>query len=106
MLQVHDPRDSAGIVTVDTRSALKVGGQSSWNSQDIFSKPSARMMSSYCTGASTRTNPVHHQFSCFDAVSAGNAKKDRARIFVEGTCQYSIVIGGERCPRRKNSAKP
>jgi protein phosphatase len=34
------------------------------------------------------------------------AKKDRARIFVEGTCQYSIVIGGERCPRRKNSAKP
>jgi HTH-like domain len=30
---------------------------------NIFSKLSARMMSSYCTGASTRTNPVHHQFS-------------------------------------------
>ena len=46
------------------RKCLKVRGQSSWNSQNIFSKLSARMMSSYCTGAGIRTNPVHHQFSC------------------------------------------
>src|SRR6476660_4119597 len=64
ILWVYDPRGSVRIVTVDTRSPLKVGGPSSWNSQNIFSKLSARMMSSYCTGASSRTNPVHHQFSC------------------------------------------
>ncbi len=43
---------------------LKVGGQLSWNSHNISSKLSAKMMNSYCTGASTRVNPVHHQFSC------------------------------------------
>jgi len=72
ILRMYDPRASAGIVTVDTRS----------------SKLSAKMMNSYCTGASTRVNPVHLGLPALAASKQELARelmeKDRARIFVEG----------------------